>query len=98
MKNDEEALEILIEKIVIISHLCDREFRNYLENGHNPLKILFNKKFSHHSDKLVLKLFNEINAFYISELEKLYIEDTKRLNNAMTNGRFILKNCKIFLI
>ncbi len=97
MNDDKEALEVLVEKLVIISHLYDREFRNYLENGQNPLKILFNKKFSHYSDELVLNLFNEINAFYISELEKLYIEDMKRLNYVESYGRFILKHGISFL-
>jgi hypothetical protein len=92
MKVDEEGLEILIEKMVIISFLYDKEFRNYLEGNKNPLKIMLNGKFAQYDLQLVQSLFNQINAFYMRELEALFFDDLKRISKTEANGRVMLKD------
>jgi hypothetical protein len=78
----------MIEKLVIISHLYDREFRHYLDNGQNPLKTMFNKRFAKYDINKVRDLFHQINAFYVTELETLFLEDMKRIETVPTLGRF----------
>ena len=96
LQSDEEGLENLIEKLVIISHLYDREFRHYLDRGANPLKTMFNKKFANYDINKVRNLFYQINAFYVQELETLFLSDMARIEKVPTLGRFGLIECNLY--
>jgi hypothetical protein len=87
MKNHKEGLEILIEKLVIISYLYDKEFRHYIENNKNPLTKILNGKFASYDTELVQSLFFEINSFYMRELEEIFFNDLKRIGQTPTAGR-----------
>jgi hypothetical protein len=92
MKNDKEGLEVLLEKLVIISYIFDREFRHYLENGKNPLKLILNGKFANYETGLVQAIFSQINAFYMRELEQIFFDDLKRIENTESTGRYLVND------
>jgi hypothetical protein len=76
-----------LEKISILSHLIDKEFICYIQNGVNPLKIMFAGKFGHFSDDQVFKTFSKVNSVYQSELERIFFEDLKRISETLGTGR-----------
>jgi hypothetical protein len=94
MKNDNEALSEIIEKFVILSHIYDREFKNYILFTHNPLEIMFEGRFNKYSSQEVINLFHQIDKLYISELEKVFFDDLKRITYSSGSGRFWNIECK----
>ena len=90
----EESLKIILEKIAILCHLVDRNFRNYIDQNVNPLKRLFAKKFDKFDDNYVINLFNQINVEYSKKLEMVFYEDIKRVAETPFVGRNLLRNCK----
>lgn len=94
----EENLQIILEKIVILNHIIDREFRNYIDHNVNPIKGLFGNKFDQFDDQFVINLYLKINANYAKILETLFYNDVKRLEDIPSFGRFYLQTCKLILL
>jgi hypothetical protein len=86
-------LKIFLEKIVILNHIFDREFRNYIDHQINPIKGLFGGKFDHFDDKLIINLYMQINSKYAKLLESLFLNDVNRFEDMVYYGRDYLVTC-----
>ena len=97
--SNEESLKIFLEKIVILSHILDREFRNYVDNNVNAIKGLFGKKFEKYEDDYILRLYKQINSYYAKILETLFYNDVKRVVEiGGTFGRLHMKTCNLIVL
>lgn len=89
---------IFLEKIVILNHIFDREFRNYIDHNVNPIKGLFGLKFDKFDDDFVINMYKKINSYYAKILETLFFNDLKRIDDFQTLGRFFMKTCKLIVL
>jgi hypothetical protein len=89
---------MFLEKIVILNHIFDREFRNYIDHNVNPIKGLFGNKFDQFDDNYVIRLYYQINSLYAKILESLFYNDAKRLEEVECSGRFYLQTCKLIVL
>jgi len=97
ISNDVEALNIVLEKICILSILYDKELRNYFISNVNPLRVLLKEKFNHFDDKFIIDQFNKINEKYSREMENIFYNDLKRYHyikpySQIKYERYISKN------
>lgn len=80
--------EEMMEKIVILSHIDDRYFRNSMEKGVNPLKFMFKGMFKNNLEE-VKQAFMHFNKEYSQALTKGFIQEIERIPTLSKRGRKI---------
>lgn len=83
-----DALEQMVEKLVILTHIYSREFQIYVDKGHGKtlLEQLWNGHFKDEEVDLA-NLFEKVNQPYRQKLVGLMHEDLARLKDMPASGR-----------
>ena len=87
------SFEDLIEKVVILSHIDNRVFRNFIEEGGNPLKVMFGGNYYRDLSE-VRAAFAHYNQEYSKVLTESYQKDISRIAYLSQRGRQLLPTYK----
>ena len=68
--------------------MYDKEFKNYMDSGQFPLKIMFGNKFNDLDENIIIENYLNIVELYVKELESLFFNDLKRISLTPTKGRY----------
>ncbi|CAG9325926.1 unnamed protein product [Blepharisma stoltei] len=82
------SFEEAMEKIVILSQIDNRFFRQCMEMGENPLKIMFNGSMKNSLEE-VKEAFKHFNKEYSGSLTKGLIQEIERIPTFSRRGRNI---------
>jgi hypothetical protein len=82
----------MMEKLVILTHIYDREFQSQLNHGHAQelLTHMFQGRYASHAP-MATSIFQQVNQPYREVLQSTFAESTEKLKDTAAEGRLYIE-------